>query len=217
MQLVHDSPFPSPPLSSQFTRLILSPPAEENKQPRSSRTKKGADPNGTWTFLTALLISNCVKPVKGEELIELVERMAEQSARQHAAQTPQPDEVGSDIVLAPAGAPVSAFDLDDAVKHCYGKYTMFQEIVGCLFSEADQLLEQMRTALANGNATDSANAAHRLKGTVAYLGAPPAMDATRRVEQMGKCHELVEAAEAICELERQLATLKAALASHRRE
>jgi hypothetical protein len=34
---------------------------------------------------------------------------------------------------------------------------------------------------------------------------------------MGKCSELTEGAEAICELERQLATLKTVLASHRRE
>jgi HPt (histidine-containing phosphotransfer) domain-containing protein len=109
----------------------------------------------------------------------------------------------------------SCFDLDDAVKHCFGKYTMFQQMADCLFDEADPLVEQMRAALAAGQATELGNAAHRLKGTVAYLGAAPALDATRAVEQKGKSGELMSAGEAIQRLEQQLLLLKEELAPHR--
>ena len=119
------------------------------------------------------------KPVKGEELIELVERMAEGTAERHADLTPQTAEAAIPSEKPLAAVPVAVFDLDEAVSKCYGEYGMVQEMVGCLFNEADVLVEQMRTALANGEAIAMANAAHRLKGTVAHLGAhcrwvPPA-------------------------------------------
>ena len=47
-------------------------------------------------------------------------------------------------------------------------------------------MEKMRVARSTGNATGLANAAHRLKGTVVYLGAHSAADATQRVEQIGR-------------------------------
>jgi HPt (histidine-containing phosphotransfer) domain-containing protein len=78
------------------------------------------------------------------------------------------------------------------------------------------LLEQMRTALSNKDAAEMGNAAHRLKGTVAFLGASPATDATKRVEQMGMLNDLKDAAEAIDQLQRQLQLLKEAVASHRK-
>ena len=77
------------------------------------------------------------------------------------------------------------------------------------------MLEQMRTALAKGNAAELGGTAHRLKGTVGYLGAASAWDAVRRVEQRGRCDEMAGAAEAIQQLEEQLAILKQALAPHR--
>jgi two-component system, sensor histidine kinase and response regulator len=156
------------------------------------------------------------KPVKGEELIELVERMAEQPAGLHAAPAPQPVEATSPGHAAPPAARTSVFDLDDAVTHCFGNYRLFQDMVGCLFGEGDALLEQMRTALANGNATEMGNVAHRLKGTVCYLGAAPALEANRRVEEMDKAGNLEGAAEAIHQLTEQVEILKAALAPHRR-
>ena len=58
------------------------------------------------------------------------------------------------------------------------------------------------------------NAAHRLKGTVVYLGAHAAADATQRVEQIGKSGDLTGATEAIQQLEEQLAILKQSLAPH---
>lgn len=107
------------------------------------------------------------------------------------------------------------FDLDEAVRRCYGKYKMFQDMVGCFFDEADQLIEQMLRALGTGHATDLADTAHRLKGTVVYLGARAAADATRRVEQIGKSGDLTIAAEAIKQLEEQLDILRQALVPHR--
>ena len=165
------------------------------------------------------------KPVKGEELIELVERLAETDSGDVQAAPPPEQQPLCPPALGPEGeggtkqAPmtdVAVFDLDDAIQKCFKKYSMVQEMVGCFFEEADPLVEQMRTSVSTGNATELANTAHRLKGTVVYLGAHAAADATRRVEQIGKSGDLTEAAEAIAELVIQIERLKEAVAPHRR-
>jgi HPt (histidine-containing phosphotransfer) domain-containing protein len=73
----------------------------------------------------------------------------------------------------------------------------------------------MQTALAGGDAVRLDRAAHRLKGTVGYLGAAPAMDAVQRVEQIGLCGDLTGAAEAIRRLAEQIEVLKTAVLPHR--
>ena len=107
------------------------------------------------------------------------------------------------------------FDLDEAVRRCYGELRMFQKMAAYLFDEADPLIERMRTALNDSNATDLASTAHRLKGTVVYLGAPSAADATQRVEQIGMSGDLTGAGTAIDDLAIEIGRLKEAMAPHR--
>jgi HPt (histidine-containing phosphotransfer) domain-containing protein len=107
--------------------------------------------------------------------------------------------------------------MNEAMSKCDGNYDIVQDMIGCFFDEADPLIAKMRSALSDSNAAGPANAAHRLKGTVLYLGAHSAADATQRVEQIGKSGDLVEAAEAIGELANEIERLYAALAPHRRD
>jgi CheY-like chemotaxis protein/HPt (histidine-containing phosphotransfer) domain-containing protein len=152
------------------------------------------------------------KPIKGEEMVEVVERMAEDGAcklqiADCKLQIEDPSPKAQD--------PSPVFDLDEAVSKCFGKYELFQEMAGCLFCEADSLVEQMRAALSNGDRTELADTAHRLKGTVAYLGAPPALEATRRVEDIGRSGDLSAAPDALEKLAMELDRLKDALDGHR--
>ena len=96
------------------------------------------------------------KPVKGEELIELVERLAEtggcdeQAAISPTEQQSPPDAVAEseteDVVRQVPTGDASVFDLSEAVSKCDGNYGIVQEMIGCLFNEADPLIEKMRTA-----------------------------------------------------------------------
>jgi CheY-like chemotaxis protein/HPt (histidine-containing phosphotransfer) domain-containing protein len=164
------------------------------------------------------------KPVDAEKLNALVERLAEEglgmkekglgirdwgledgkhpATREFESPIPNPQSL------------IPSFDLDEAVRKCAGEYAAFQEVVECLFAEAP-LLAQMRTALAHGDAAEMGRAAHRLKGTLAYLAARPAMDATRNVERIAQSGDLTDAAEALDQLERQIDGLKTALTPHR--
>ena len=120
------------------------------------------------------------KPIKSEELIGLVERLAgngEAHASGIDASPPNEAEqsVGGpqgmhDAAAQTAASKAAVFNLDEAVSKCFGEYDLFQEMAGCLFCEADSLLEQMRGAFVTARAIELANTAHRLKGTVVYLG-----------------------------------------------
>ena len=132
------------------------------------------------------------KPVKGEELIEMVERLAVNGEASEAA----------------------VFDLDEAVSKCFRRYELFQEMVGFLYCETDSLLKEMHAAIVSGDGTVLANAAHRLKGTVAYLAAEPALAATRSVEDLGRSGDLSAASAALERLALELDRLKEALREH---
>jgi len=73
----------------------------------------------------------------------------------------------------------------------------------------------MHAGLDAANAETIHRAAHRLKNTVAYLGAPTATDATKHVEALSRNGNVAEAAAAIEELSHELDLLKSALTPHR--
>jgi hypothetical protein len=68
-----------------------------------------------------------------------------------------------------------------------------------------------------GNTADLVHAAHRLRGTVCYLGASSAKEAADRVEQAGSGGDAGAAAEAIRNLALQIELLGRALAPYREE
>ena len=153
------------------------------------------------------------KPITADELISTVERLADKPPRPQAR---PPIEAPSHDGTTVQSTPASVFDFVEAQKKCCGKHSLFQDIVACLFNDAGPLLEQMRTALAKGDAAEMGAAAHRLKGTVVYLGARSVLEATERVEQLGRAGDLLVAADAIRQLAGQVDLLKQAIAIHQR-
>jgi HPt (histidine-containing phosphotransfer) domain-containing protein len=77
------------------------------------------------------------------------------------------------------------------------------------------MVQNMRAAIAEGNADDLVYAAHRLRGTILYLGSGPAMASAERLERIGRLEDLTLAGDALEELERWIDLLKSALAPHR--
>jgi len=162
------------------------------------------------------------KPIDGEEMIEAVERLAGaadgSSDGIRAAPPPAEPVVAKEADShAPAESPAPVFLPDEAIRRCFGSEGIFHDMVACLFDEADPLLRAMRESLAREDGPELASAAHRLKNTVVYLAAGRAAEATGRVEQLGRSGQLGKAAEAVLDLECELARLKDALQSQRAE
>ena len=118
----------------------------------------------------------------------------------------------------PESAPAvssAAFDLEEGIRRCFGKYEIFQKMVECLFDEADSLVTQIRAAVAGKDGACICQSAHRLRNTLLYLGAAPAGAATKRVESLGPSGEPTYGAAAADDLAAEIARLKTALAPHR--
>ncbi len=146
------------------------------------------------------------KPVDGQEMIVLIEDLAAKAVPR--ASTP----ARSEHAEAPA---VVVFDHDLALKRCLKDENMLTEMIQCFFGEVDNLFPQMRTALDRDDLVEVGRLGHRLKGTVGYLGAEPAMEAAQRVERF-QVHrgEPAEAEVAVMALERACELLKVALGKH---
>jgi PAS domain S-box-containing protein len=169
------------------------------------------------------------KPMSANDLITLVERLGAKTpqsranapevraarVRENRSSPPTEDDINRIDPPQPIPAPPSdAFNLDEAIKRCFGKYSLFQDMVGCLFDESNSLLEQMRLAVSSENGEELGFAAHRLKGTVAFLGASPAAAASLHVEQIGQSGKFDVAPKAIDQLQTQIELLKKAVAPH---
>lgn len=107
------------------------------------------------------------------------------------------------------------FDFSEALKTCYGKYHLFQDMVDCFFQESDPMLGRMQTALGQRDNNGMAYLAHRLLNTIAYLGSVPATEKTRRLEHAARANDLETCSALFCDLLGQLEALKAALLPHR--
>ena len=147
------------------------------------------------------------KPVKGEELIEMVERLGVQvEGGMPFAGFPAE---GEDI--KPPIADSLPFNLDEAMARLGGESDLFREMVGFFFSDGLKLLAEIQAAAGADDATAIARKAHRLKGTVLYLGAKAASQAVDRVEAIGRSGDLADAAPAIHSMNIEFTRLAEAL------
>ena len=151
------------------------------------------------------------KPVHAQEMIGLIESLARGAVppSQGAAAPHDPTEA------SPAALDL-VFNAEVAVSRCFNSPRMVGDMIHCFFDEVEGLFPQMRAALMQGDLVQVGRLGHRMKGTVAYLGAEPAEHAARRVEQFCRSSggAPMEAEEAVNALEHQCAVLKAALSAH---
>ncbi len=101
-----------------------------------------------------------------------------------------------------------------AMERCYGSRETLQEMIDFLFQEADLLFPQIHAALQRGDFRELGRLGHRFKGTLIYLGAQPATQAAVSLERCESSSK-DEARNIVHELQRQVASLKLALADYR--
>ena len=93
-----------------------------------------------------------------------------------------------------------------------GRHELFQEMVAFFFRDSPAVMAAIRSGLQDRSAAALDRHAHKLMGTLLYLGAEPALQAARRVEILGRLGgDLTGAAEAVGHLEREMARLAEAL------
>ncbi len=150
------------------------------------------------------------KPINAGETISLVESFA-------CGTGPIPD-VSSGTSKAAEALPPSGcvvFDPDEAQSRCFGNMNMVRSMIQHFYEEVENLLPQMREALAAGDLVRTGELAHRMKGTLIYLAAEPATQAAVAVERFEAGDgNPGEADPAVNSLERECLALKAVLIAH---
>jgi signal transduction histidine kinase/CheY-like chemotaxis protein/HPt (histidine-containing phosphotransfer) domain-containing protein len=149
------------------------------------------------------------KPIEKNQLIATVERLAGsviEGVSQETSADSRPE------LSMPSKAPT--FNADLALERCYNQPRLLQEMIEYFQAEVDSLLPQMHSALEKCDWNTFGHLGHRLKGTLVYLGAEPAVEAAQRAESLErhggspeKAHEIFQA------LERQCAILRAILSA----
>ena len=104
-------------------------------------------------------------------------------------------------------------DRASALARVGGDLDLLKEIAALFLDEYPRELDEIRKALASGDAHMLERSAHGLKGAVANFGARAAVDAAFRLEQLGKAGKLDQVPVLLAELERALACLHAELSA----
>jgi CheY-like chemotaxis protein len=106
---------------------------------------------------------------------------------------------------------MAAFDPRPLLKRINGDGVLFRELVGMFRDDCPRMLQQMRDAVAAGNAQSLERAAHLLKGVVGNFAAVEVVRAAQRLETIGASGDLNSVGDASRGLEESLVVFQAAL------
>ena len=115
------------------------------------------------------------------------------------------------LAPAPGDSTKATWDRVEALDRLGGDEELLRELCGIFLAESPKLLQKLRQAVAEADAEGVIRAAHSLKGELGYLGAEVAVQAARKLEDMGHEKNLSNAAEVFALLEREFTGLHATL------
>jgi two-component system, sensor histidine kinase and response regulator len=99
----------------------------------------------------------------------------------------------------------------EALERLGGDEALLRELCEIFLEESPKLMQNLRKAIEEGDASSVARAAHSLKGEVGHLGAAAASQAAQQLEDMGAVNKLAAAPEALILLEREICGLHSAI------
>ena len=146
------------------------------------------------------------KPIKPEELFEVIEKFASQLQEKD-----KKEEKTSPASKDNKPAAKDIFDLSKALEVVDGDMGLFKEIVDLFLENLPDSIAQIREAVATSDANTLDKTAHSLKGSVGNFGTNRAFEAAYRLELIGKEGKLAKADAALFKLEKELSDLEAAM------
>jgi len=136
------------------------------------------------------------KPLQVGELLRVLETFAPASDITMPA---APDETSA--LGVPSRESVPAVDLEAALERVEGDQDLLNEIAGLFLEETPARMDEIHRAAADHNGAALERAAHSLKGSIGYFGAPAAFEAARLVEAAGRDADWERAAAAVAALD----------------
>jgi two-component system, sensor histidine kinase and response regulator len=140
------------------------------------------------------------KPVKGEDLIETVERLGQHAAAPTAEAAPKPDEQ-------------EPIDTAAALTHVEGDVQLLKDLIALFLEELPEMMANLGAAVRAADSGAIERAAHKLKGSVGNFAARPAFTAALNLEILGREGRLPETGAAWDELTTEVMRLQSAMAN----
>jgi PAS domain S-box-containing protein len=147
------------------------------------------------------------KPLQVSELLRILDMLLPPAASAGVPAEPEPAPPAWED--EPAVEP--AVDPDAALARVEGDRELLHEIIGLFLGEAPERMGEIRAAISDRNGNALERAAHSLKGSVSYFGAPRAYGAALRLESIGRDGDWADVEAAGKELEQALALVTQAL------
>jgi PAS domain S-box-containing protein len=155
------------------------------------------------------------KPVNAKEMVSLVERLGGRTPPGSVAADPSVAETPRATVSSGTMKP-EIFNPEDARQKCCDNRELLRDMARYFAQDYNELLLHARRTFDEIDVVKVGALAHRLKGTLAYLGAPRAVEAASRVEGLGDPGRgaAEDAAQAMRSLEKECQLLNAALSDY---
>ncbi len=169
--------------------------------------------------LAAGMDAYVAKPIRSEELYEVIESMAS-SGRQATEESPAPAPSGAETEdtseteetamsdepetnpgeTEPPRSDGSSFDLEEALRQVGGERAMLEELAEVFLTQAPKLLAEIREAADEGRSRELRRAAHTLKGSAGVFSADSVVRVALEVESLAREGRLDQAPAAAEEL-----------------
>jgi two-component system sensor histidine kinase/response regulator len=148
------------------------------------------------------------KPLRIEEFKEAIARLV-------AVPLAAAAELSAAGVALPADEPRldAPFDPTLALERVEGDGELFGEMIVLFLAQVRTLLPAVRAAAERGDGETLEQSAHKLRGSMSNFGARRASEAALRLEVMGRNGEFIYAAEAVADLEHEVARLQGDLST----
>jgi HPt (histidine-containing phosphotransfer) domain-containing protein len=92
-----------------------------------------------------------------------------------------------------------------------GDEKLLHEVIEIFVDQAPRHMETLRSALAQGDAESVQKTAHSMKGELGYLGISEVTQKARELEELGRRHNLEQAAQVFASFEREISAIVVAM------
>jgi signal transduction histidine kinase/CheY-like chemotaxis protein len=111
---------------------------------------------------------------------------------------------------AQSAKPVN-LDFKQMLERLGGEETLLHEVIDIFVDQAPKHLEALRRAIAQGDAESLERTGHSMKGELGYLGIAEVTHKARELEELGRTHNLEQAARVFASLEPEINDIVAAM------
>jgi len=145
------------------------------------------------------------KPVQDSALAAILNRFAPQTPKVAA------DPHSASMRPASRVSMSATLNMEEVLENVGGDRDALQQLIDVFIHDQESLLEELESAIDSADASRVREAAHSLKGMVAFFGKSPGVEAARKLEYAGRDNALAGAETLLCDVREHLYALVDAL------